>query len=82
MGDEGENSPADCFRRGITENARVEADLRSAHKSSIFSGRATQIPPPQPKTKAVHWTAFSFLERCVPHAERDAHFVRDDGFAL
>ena len=23
-----------------------------------------------------------FLERCVPHAERDAHFVRDDGFAL
>ena len=24
---------------------------------------------------------FSFLERCVPQAERDAHFVRDDGFA-
>ena len=24
----------------------------------------------------------SFLERCVPHAERDAHFVRDDGFTL
>ncbi len=24
----------------------------------------------------------SFLERCVPHAERDVHFVCDDGFAL
>ena len=34
------------------------------------------------KTKAVNWTAFLFLERCVPHAERDAHFVRDDGCAL
>jgi hypothetical protein len=32
--------------------------------------------------KAVQWTAFSFLERWVPHAERDAHCVRDDGFAL
>ena len=41
-----------------------------------------QIPPLHPKTKAVHWTAFSFLERCVPQAERDAHFVRDDDFAL
>ena len=25
---------------------------------------------------------FSFLKRCVPHAERDAHYVRDDGFVL
>ena len=32
------------------------------------------------KRKQSIWTAFSFLERCVPQAERDVHFVRDVAF--
>ncbi len=32
------------------------------------------------KRKHFGRSAFSFLERCVPQAERDAHFVRDVAF--
>ena len=40
------------------------------------------IPPVQPKTKAVHRTAFVFGTMCSACAERDALYVRDDGFTL
>ena len=65
-----------------TKQGVCRAESRRRRQTTMRLPSVVQIPPPQPKTKAVHWTAFSFLERCVPQAERDAHFVRDDGFAL
>ena len=71
-----------CFSRTVEPKQGAEGARPRATHGDVASECAFQIPPPQPKTKAVHWTAFSFLERCVPQAERDAHFVRDAGFAL
>ena len=51
--------------------------------STLQSSPFIQIPSPQPKTKAVHSDCFFvFGTMCSAFAERDAHFVRDDGFAL
>ena len=52
---------------------------RRAHNPEV---RRFKSPPRNQKRKQSIGLLFSFLERCVPQAERDAHLVRDDGFAL
>ena len=70
------------LRRRSRSKEYAEPSKRRRQQTTMRREWAFQIPPLHPKTKAVQWTAFSFLERCVPQAERDAHCVRDDGFAL
>ena len=59
--------------RGVEQSV-----ARRAHNPEV---RWFKSPPRNQKRKQ-SIGLLSFLERCVPHAERDAHFVRDDGFAL
>ena len=51
---------------------------RRAHNPEV---RRFKSPPRNQKRKQ-SIGLLSFLERSVPHAERDVHFVCDDGFAL
>ena len=66
------------------EKRTSERSIKSrSDERRLFAASGNEKSHPRnQKRKHFERSAFSFLELCVPQAERDAHFVRDDGFAL
>jgi len=52
-----------CGRNRQIKELKKQSAIATRNDYDLVEGksRRRQIPPPQPKTKAVHWTAFSFL---------------------